>query len=609
MQLRSNFLRNSLGHMGVRGLERRAAFDFSRYLSLQLGEQTKHIFKVTFFQWIILFFLIGFACFTGTFPLPTQLVISQLASWTVVIFSCALSRNTTMIVTDKLWQHFRKDDLVDRIDNSELAEIGEGSITSAAAKGSTPLIGVKKDLNVMPGDRRGNRGRWRRVCFGADHVQQSYLWCGRKGERGMRAMQRFLLIANGLFFAVQVHIMCHASSGSISMWFFTLLGLVAFFFSLHNSAQILMNYTLSSGVEFFRKCRDMDSVITSDSVKTNTFMARAELLDLVLKYPSVLKQFKRFENGEKALRRAEVEHGTMKAGGYETLIERGLKLCGPDPDSDSINPDAVRLRLILTWLGMGWVSDCTATAEKLLQLYAKTRGKGDLVSKIRFVIELVLELTSCPGSLLTLKLVELRLTDYTRRMELFNAICKRVQSDGSGDFKDIRRFLSTDEWRTASAEKLLGIVTTRLREMESKQNVPADYTNIKHFHALLDQRYGSKSGTPAPETLVYIVNLMMDSSAKSLDTVAAACIGGQRIANNTRRLFWRLIIARATLIYSVWDASYPEPSVMENDVPNLTVASIARALAVTATGADGNLVPALAGPPGHILVKKLLEME
>ena len=97
-------------------------------------------------------------------------------------------------------------------------------------------------------------------------------------------------------------------------------------------------------------------------------MARAELLDLVLKYPSVLKQFKRFENGEKALRRAEVEHGTMKAGGYETLIERGLKLCGPDPDSDSINPDAVRLRLILTWLGMGWVSDCTATAEKLLQL-------------------------------------------------------------------------------------------------------------------------------------------------------------------------------------------------------------------------------------------------
>ena len=267
-------------------------------------------------------------------------------------------------------------------------------------------------------------------------------------------------------------------------------------------------------------------------------MARAELLDLMFKYPSVLKQFKRLENGRKALRRAEIENGLSKAGGYETLIEQGLKMCGPNAEAGATNPDALRLRLILTWLGLGWVAEYDRL-DNMLKLYTETRGKGDLVSKIRFVLELVLELTSCPGSPLTLKLIELRLADYARRMELFHALCVRIQSDDSGDLKDIRRLLSTDEWRTTTVDKLLGIVTSRLRRAGSKSNISAENTNIKHFHALLDQRYGSKSNAPTADTLVHVINLMMDGSDQSMESVAAACTGGQQMIDDARRRFWR----------------------------------------------------------------------
>jgi hypothetical protein len=260
MQLRTDFMRNSLGHMGVRGRERLAAFDFSRYLSLQLGKQTRRIFKVTLPQWIILLVLTMFACLVGTLPLSTQLVLSQVASWTVVVFGCVLSRHVSMIVTDKLWQRFRLAGSADNSDdNSELAEIGEGRKVSSSSKGRAPLLGVKTDINMMLSDGTRNGGTWRSVCCGADHVQHSYLWCGRKGERGMRAMQRLLLVTNGLFFALQMHLVLHATPPAFG-WVFALLGFFAFFFSLHNSAQILMNYTLLSGVEFFRKWHDVDKV-------------------------------------------------------------------------------------------------------------------------------------------------------------------------------------------------------------------------------------------------------------------------------------------------------------------------------------------------------------
>jgi len=592
--LRDDFVRNSPGRHGLRGPDNAAQFDFSRYLTLQLTEQLSGILKMTFPQWLLIFVGSMLAALSSAFPLSLQLVLGQLCSWGLVVFA-SIFHNKVKDVGQYLNRGLR----------------GRGVVDDTASDTEKSNLLENNPYNEM---------------LTSSTKQESYFCCGDRSGSYMRGMQRGILFGTALVAALQVQLCVRAAHVSYG-WALGLLALIAMLITLHLLGRILLHSTLMTSVEFQRNVKHVDQVIGEQS-EILTQCAARHLTYLACELSNSVTKRHALKCGENTLIRAQNEleahclqreniESNNNISTYNKLMHFGVQVLatntgdgngngnddnGSSSSSSSNDNNIKKLQQLLTWFDISWVDDDLC---KFLLGTSKNISKGrSLEDHFQWSLKLILELTS-PDSDLPLQLMSKKLGDFTRGNYLLSLIKSRQNKFEGKHGEDLLNsikeyFASNSELDGLQAHVEIDFPNSKLSDTERAAfDGAVDKARTASTHAVevtwpLLITTKTAAGVNRADSR-YLVKAMetQHASLKLMDFVRLA----------------RLIVSRAQTIQSKWQLVYPRVTDVKGRPITATIGSLARAMHVTAMGAHGATVVALAGRPPEPRVQITEEMD
>ncbi len=302
------------------------------------------------------------------------------------------------------------------------------------------------------------------------------------------------------------------------------------------------------------------------------------LLAMALNNEPLVQAHGDFACGQAALLRAANETGEANPQElYNTLLERGVACVDP-----SVDGGKAAFRQILRWFDLAWVS--TKQAEKLLDLAKKQQARrgrkaAGFQGQATYALELVLELTACPTSTLPLELMFHCTEGFARNHYVYFGL------------KSLAGSVDDNQWTWITTE-LSGALEQRPEQFQALVRTVCAKHGIPEARVTDLISRGQKADA---QMLMHLVPVLVSTEANRLDpTHVVRCLNRLSMTQpDLIETIFGLVAARAQVIHSVWDGSYP--AIDRDATPKVTVSSFTRALVVTAMGASGATVVACAG--------------
>ena len=589
--LRDDFVRNMPGKDGLRGPDNALLFDFSRYLTLRLSTQLKGILKMTLPQWGYILFASLLAALASAFPLAAQLTLGQLVSWSLVGISFVV-------------QH--KYEAINNNLNRGAKGRGVKVDVEASQEDNNTLI-EKNAFNKMLVDPENDTPQDKTTTSSLTLSRQdTYLACGggKSGMSYMRGTQRGLLLGNALIASLQIHLCFRAAHASYG-WVLGISAFSAFALTIHYIGRTLIQFTLMSSVDFYRCVSDMDQVI-GEQEQLVSHSAALYLVHLACEQFQVTKQHDK-RNGKDSLLRSENElelhslstadsssssnsNGENGTTTYDALISNSARalVTIDDANTSSATPSdrsVQKLRHLMVFFSFGWVN--VELCRNLLEKFMTSNQKGNTEDHFKQALELILELTS-PDSDLPLLLFEAKLNTFAKGKFLLSLLNQKINKGGT--------FLEGKKGKTFMSN-LQDDIDNGLSI--TKENSPANEMGRVMFESCVQRM----NELPAHTLNVLIPLLVAKTNKKDSQKTTDSRYLVDRMKLSKGRLnqyvaFCKLMVSRARTVQSRWQNVYPSFHDAKGTPVSATIASVAKAMAMTAIGAHGNAFVGLsAGPP------------
>lgn len=264
------------------------------------------------------------------------------------------------------------------------------------------------------------------------------------------------------------------------------------------------------------------------------------------------------------------------------------------------------MKHLLNFFSIDWLNDDTC---KILLQKSIVHNKNDkMEDHLTRILILILELTS-PESDLPLLLFSEKLKNFAKSKFLLSLLNKQIEKSKEGG----GTFLAGEKGKTFLKDEIA--VYTKASQANLKieksagESFPLNASDVATFEACYDKM----EELPMHVLNVQIPLLMSKFKRNTRNftgTDSRELTKLMKVSSNDNMddvKFRKLIISRARTVQSRWQNIYPLfSSSNENEPPvNVTIASIAKSMAITANGGHGNIVVGLSirGPPTKINIQ------